>query len=205
MAVGSDCRPHSNRNANILCLVVWSFINLLLRKDGRRPIGLGFSSSRPLCLLRHLDVLRPLSGLDIGRTSSSCNICAAPSINHAQVQGGTPEAISYSRVPPPPESTRQHSYNNRNHVHWTRQKIGVWLSAPTPAGKARQQVRCKHHFTAQRLSEAHGWEHTHVHKTPPRGHASIWPLLVTPAYLKCLTLQMLRCLCVVSSDWSQKW
>lgn len=46
-------------------------------------------------------------------------------------------------------------FNNRNHVHWTRQKMGVWLSAPIPAGKARQQVRCKHHFAVQRLSETH--------------------------------------------------
>lgn len=99
-AVGSDCTPHSNRNVNILCLVVWSFINLLLRTDGRRPNGLGFSSSRPLHLLRHLDVLPPLSGLDIGCTSSSCTICASPSINHAQVQSGTPEAIGYSCYTP---------------------------------------------------------------------------------------------------------
>lgn len=90
-------------------------------------------------------------------------------------------------------NTQQHSSITATKCTGHAKKKKRELSAPIPAGKARQQVRCKHHFAAQRLSEARRREHAHVHKTPPRGHASIWPLLATPAYLKCLTLQMLWC------------
>lgn len=170
MAVGSDCRPHSNRNVNILCLVVWSFINLLLRRDSRRPNSLGFSSSRPLHLLRHLDVLPPLSGLDIGRTSSSCTICAAPSINHAQVQSGTPGAIGYSRA-------RHHAWarngdSTRNSMVQLQQPCALdtpknesLVISTDPCWKSQTTSMMSTPFCCVApLSDAHRWEHTHVHK-----------------------------------------